>query len=577
MSLAFDAKPFAVEDTSAPWLSHYPVCVPKHLDYPDEPVWWLLEHAVALFPQRTAIRYFSESTTYAELFDKARRAATLFQSLGVKPGDRVGLLLPNVPEYLIAAYGIWMAGGLVVSLSPLSVAIEIDDLLRATDCKLVVALDLLSPLATKGSHRPSHMLTCSLAHRLPAVKRFLYRAACLKRRGFRNETQVITSDFVEELSRVEPIAEPVIVNADAPAYILPTGGTTGSPKAVALSHRNLLANALQIKAWCGNRTGRNTMLAAIPFFHSYGLSTCVTSGVAMAATLVLYHRFDPLAVLKLIEAERPNVFPAVPTMLNLLNQRLREHKDRWNVQSLMWVISGGAALPAETCHEFAEFTGARVVEGYGLSECSPVTHAGPLDGTARVGTIGLPLPDTDARIVDADTGRDDLKPGQVGELIVRGPQVMLGYWNNREATEQILRDGWLFTGDLATQDEDGFFKIVDRKKDLIITSGFNVYPSDVEFVVKQFTGVKDTAVVGVPDPQRGEIVKAFVAIDRKTRFDRRGLERFLKENLAHHKVPKVIEIIEGDLPRNFLGKVLRRKLRETEAWGRPRGRAPGGG
>ena len=562
MSLAIDAEPFAVENSSTPWLKHYPPCVPTHLDYPDEPVWWLLEHAAVTFPQRTAIRYFHESLTYVELFGEARRAATLFQSLGIKPGDRVGLLLPNIPEYLIAAYGIWMAGGIVVSLSPLSVAVEIDDLLRATDCKLVVALDLLAPLTTKGTHRPRHLLTCSLASRLPSVKRFLYRAACLQRRGFRNESRVVTSDFLEELSRAEPMADPIVVDVNAPAYILPTGGTTGQPKAVTLSHRNLLANALQIKAWCGNRTGRNIMLAAIPFFHSYGLSTCVTSGVAMAATLVLYHRFDPLAVLKLIETARPNVFPAVPAMLNLLNQKLRQHKHRWNVKSLMWVISGGAALPADTCHEFAEFTGARVVEGYGLSECSPVTHAGPLDDTAIVGTIGLPLPDTDARIVDADTGRDILKPGQIGELIVRGPQVMLGYWNNREATEQILRDGWLFTGDLATRDERGFFKIVDRKKDLIITGGFNVYPSDVEFVIRQFPGVKDAAVVGIPDPQRGEIVKAIVAIDRKTRFNRHGLERFLKENLSHHKVPKIIEVIEGDLPRNFLGKVLRRKLRE---------------
>ena len=562
MSLAIDTKPFAVENASAPWLTHYPTCVPKHLDYPDEPVWWLLKHAAELFPQRTAFRYFNESATYAELFDKARRAAMLFQSLGVKPGDRVGLLLPNIPEYLIAAYGVWMAGGLVVSLSPLSVAVEIDDLLRATDCKLVVTLDLLAPLTTKGSHFPSHLLTCSIAHRLPTMKRLFYRAACLKRRGFRNELPVATSDFVAELSRVEPMTEPVVVNADAPAYILPTGGTTGRPKAVTLSHRNLLANALQIKAWCGNRTGRNTMLAAIPFFHSYGLSTCVTAGVAMAATLVLYHRFDPLAVLKLIETERPNVFPAVPAMLHLLNQRLREHRNRWNIQSLMWVISGGAALPADVAEEFAGYSGARVVEGYGLSECSPVTHTGPLDGTARLGTIGLPLPDTDARIVDAETGHDVLEPGRVGELIVRGPQMMLGYWNDPAATAQIIRDGWLFTGDLATQDEDGFFKIVDRKKDLIITSGFNVYPSDVEFVVRQFSGVKDAAVVGVPDSQRGEIVKAIVAIDHKTKFDRRGLERFLKENLAHHKVPKIIEVIEGDLPRNFLGKVLRRKLRE---------------
>jgi long-chain acyl-CoA synthetase len=573
MSLAYDAKSTkleaklpAVERVPAPWLSHYTACVPTHLDYPDEPVWWLLDRAAAQFPQRTAIRYFRESVTYAELLERARRAATVFQSLGVRPGDRVGLLLPNIPEYLIAAYGVWMAGGLVVSLSPLSVSGEVDQLLHATDCKLVVALDLLVPLAAKGAHHPSHILTCSFAHRLPTAKRFLYHAACLKRRGFRNESQVATSDFMEELSRADPIARPIIADADAPAYILPTGGTTGSPKAVTLSHRNLLANALQLKAWCGNRTGRNTILAVIPFFHSYGLSTCVTSGVAMAATLVLYHRFEPLAVLDLIETERPNVFPAVPAMLHLLNQRLREHPGRWNVQSLMWVISGGAALPADTCHEFTAFTGAHVVEGYGLSECSPVTHAGPLDGTARIGTIGLPLPDTEARIVDAETGYTILDPGHVGELIVRGPQVMLGYWNNREATDLILRDGWLFTGDLGTCDEDGFFKIVDRKKDLIITSGFNVYPSDVEFVIKQFAGVTDAAVVGVPDPQRGEIVKAVVAISRKSKFERHGLERFLKQNLAHHKVPKIIEVIEGDLPRNFLGKVLKRKLREIREY-----------
>ena len=564
MSLAFDERTFGMDDASASWLNQYPISVPAHLDYPAEPVWWLLEQAATQFPRRTALRFFGETTSYAELFDQARRAATLFQLLGLKPGDRVGLLLPNAPEYLIAAYGVWMAGGVVVSLSPLSVAVEIDDLLRATGCKLVVALDLLSPLATKGSHHPRHLLTCSLAHRLPAVKRFFYRVACLKRRGFWNESRVATSDFLAELSRVEPIAEPIVVDTESPAYILPTGGTTGRPKAVTLSHRNLLANALQIKAWCGNRTGRNTLLAAIPFFHSYGLSMCVTGGVAMAATLVLYHRFDPLAVLKLIESERPNVFPAVPTMLHLLNQLLRRDKGRWNVRSLRWVISGGAALLAETSREFAKHTGAWVVEGYGLSECSPVTHSGPLDGSARIGTIGLPLPDTDARIVDADTGHDILEPGQIGELIVRGPQVMLGYWNDSAATERVLRDGWLFTGDLATQDEDGFFKIVDRKKDLIITSGFNVYPSDVEFVAKQFPGVKDAAVIGVPDPQRGEIVKVIVAIDRVQKFDRQGLERFLKENLSHHKVPRIIEVIAGDLPRNFLGKVLKRKLRELK-------------
>lgn len=570
MSATFDRGRPAVEESAAPWLSLYPFCTPAHLTYPNEPVWSLLEHAAQQFPQRTAVRYFNESCTYEELYERAAKAAALFQSLGVQPGDRVGLLLPNLPEFLIAAYGAWMAGGIVVTLSPLSVAVEIDDMLAASDCKLVVALDLLAPLATRGAHRPDRLLTCSIAPRLPTVKRMLYRAACLQRRGLHTET-VPTSDFLAEMQKMPPIASPVHVDSSAPAYILPTGGTTGRPKAVALSHGNLLANALQIKAWCGNRTGRDTFLAVIPFFHSYGLSTCATGGIAMAGTLVLHHRFQPETVLDLIEKTRPSVFPTVPAMLNALNQRLRQpadgskaHHKAWNVKSLMWVISGGAPLMPETGTEFAEYTGARVVEGYGLSECSPVTHAGPLDGNARIGTIGLPLPDTEAVIVDSETGTEELPPGEVGELIIRGPQVMLGYWNNPEATSQVLRDGWLFTGDLATRDEEGFFKIVDRKKDLIITSGFNVYPNDVEYVLKQFPDVTDAAVVGVPDPQKGEIVKAIVAVKSKAKFHRHAFEKYMKENLAHHKVPKILELVEGELPRNFLGKVLRRKLREQE-------------
>ena len=562
MSVSFEARN-RVDGLSAPWLSHYPVCTPAHLDYPNEPVWWLLEQTARRFPKRVAIRYFRESITYEELYERARRAASVFKAQGVKPGDRVGLLLPNIPEYLIAAYGIWMAGGLVVSISPLSVAVEIDDLLHTTDCKIVVALDLLAPLASKGEHRPEQLLTCSIAPRLPIVQRLLYRAACLKGQGLHLRNRVRTTSFVDEIAKAAPIEEPIRTDSHEAAYILPTGGTTGRSKAVTLSHGNLLANALQIKAWCGNRTGRDTFLAVIPFFHSYGLSTCATTGIAMAGTLVLHHRFNPETTLDLIETMRPSIFPTVPAMLHALNQKLRTNKRNWNVRSLMWVISGGAPLMPETANEFAKYTGAKVVEGFGLSECSPVTHAGPLDGHERLGTIGLPLPDTQALIVDADTGMEVLPSGEVGELIVRGPQVMLGYWKNPEATEKILRDGWLFTGDLATCDEDGYFKIVDRKKDLIITSGFNVYPNDVEYVLKQFPDVKDAAVIGVPDAQRGEIVKAIVAVKNKSKFHQHQFEKYMKENLAHHKVPKIVDYVEGDLPRNFLGKVLRRKLRES--------------
>lgn len=560
MSVTANPSRHADADPAAPWVAHYPFCIPAHLEYPEEPVWWLLDRAASQFPERIATQYYQEKLTYTELSTLARKAATLFQELGVKPGDRVGLLLPNLPEYLIAAYGVWMAGGVVVSLSPLSVAEEISDLLAATDCRLVVSLDLLTPLLTTGKEKPRQILVCSVAPRLPWYQRLGYDGVLLRRGALRFHG-VNHAGFLPEILKRKPIAEPLRVDPQSPAYILPTGGTTGHPKAVTLSHRNLVANAWQIYHWCGQRTGRDTLLAVIPFFHSYGLSTCVTSGVAMGATLVLFHRFHPKKVLDLIEKTKPTVFPTVPAMLHKLNEQM--HKTPRNLKSLMWVISGGAPLDLETGKEFAESSRSHVVEGFGLSEASPVTHVGPLDGTERAGFIGLPLPDVEARIVDAENGETDMPTGEVGELIIRGPQVMLGYWNNPEATQRAIRDGWLYTGDLGRMDKDGFFQIVDRKKDLIITSGFNVYPSDVEAILRQYPGVNDAAVIGVPDPQRGELVKAVIAVHTGAGFQRHGLEQFLEQHLAHHKRPKVIEVCEGDLPRNFLGKVMRRKLREV--------------
>lgn len=561
MSIAYDDARTAISDAVHPWVARYPFCIPAKLDYPDEPVWWLLERAAKQFPERIACQHYAKKFTYAQLKTEALRAAAMFRRLGVQPGDRVGLLLPNTPEYLIAAYGIWMAGGVVVSLSPLSVAEEISYLVRATECKVVVALDVLTPLVTTGIYRPEKVLVCTIADRLAWWQRAGYNVLHWRRGA--HKFHGVEHDSFDKLLRAEqPLSAPVRSDKHTPAFILPTGGTTDRPKAVTLSHGNLMANAWQLYHWCGQRTGRDTLLAVIPFFHSYGLSTCVTSGLAMGATLVLHHRFVPAKVLELIEKTKPSVFPAVPAMLKALHQEwLKRPRD---LKSLMWVISGGAPLDPVIAEAFAEASRSKVVEGYGLSEASPVTHVGPLDGTARMGFIGLPLPDTEARIVDPDTGLTEVPPGEVGELILRGPQVMRGYWNDVEMTSKALRDGWLFTGDLATVDEDGFFKIVDRKKDLIITSGFNVYPSDVEAVLRNYPGVLDVAVVGMPDPNKGEIVKAVLAVKDLAHFRRHNLEHYINEHLAHHKRPKLIEICEGDLPRNFLGKVLRRKLRTVE-------------
>ncbi len=280
----------------------------------------------------------------------------------------------------------------------------------------------------------------------------------------------------------------------------------------------------------------------------------------MAATIIMHHRFVPQTVVRLIERYEPTVMAAVPAMLVALNDLFKTRPVR---RALRCCISGAAPLDQQVAKDFAEHTGAIVVEGFGLSEASPVTHAGPLDGSARPGTIGLPLPDTDVRIVDPQDGQRDVPRGEIGELIIRGPQVMSGYWNDPESTGRTIRDGWLYTGDLATEDEDGFFRIVDRKKDLIITSGFNVYPSEVEPVLRGFPGVSDVAVIGVPNRERGEIVKAVIALKPGEDVELRELWTYCDKHLAKHKRPRVIEIAGGELPRNFLGKVFRRKLREV--------------
>jgi long-chain acyl-CoA synthetase len=558
-----DAAPNAAPER--PWLDHYPACVPKTLKYPAVPTWGLLSHSACEFPERTACIHLGRHTSYAELAEMARRTASLLVRLGVRPGDRVGLLLPNTPEFLSALNGIWMAGAAAVAISPLSVPEEVSALVAATGCKTAISLDVLAPLLWDGPTQPETVLLTTLQDRLSIWQRPLYwfaRQRRFLRSAGRRQGRVLWLE--KELAHSDANFAPIApATMDEPAFLLATGGTTGRPKAVVLSHRSLVANATQLHAWAGATMGTESMLAVVPFFHSYGLSSCAMFGVSMAATLIMHHRFVPKVALKHIEQYEPTVMPAVPAMLVGLNKLLRTRPLKF--RALRYCISGGAPLDQAVAAEFAAHTGATVVEGFGLSEASPVTHVGPLDGTARPGTIGLPLPDTDARIVDPTNGWTQLPVGEVGEMIIKGPQVMLGYLNNPEATANTIRDGWLFTGDLAVQDAEGFFRIVDRKKDLIITSGFNVYPSDVEQVLRACPGVADACVIGVPDAERGEVVKAVVVPKAGNRLCRRTVEAHCEQHLARHKRPRLIEIAGADLPRNFLGKVFRRKLREDHA------------
>ncbi len=537
--------------------------VPRSLDYPEIPAWGLLDRAATLMPGRLACHYNDLEWSWEELNQDAMRMADILRRQGVGPGDRVGILLPNCPEYIIALNGIWRAGAIAVAISPLSVVNEVDKLLSLTDCRTVVCLDMLAHLLT-GETRPDRTLYVSLRPRLPLFQQIGYLLLRRKRIG---SWWLSVSDRVswlwDELSNSTPVETTHETrDLNEPAYILATGGTTGDPKAVTLSHRNLVSNAWQQYYWAGGVIGRETMLAVLPFFHSYGLSATVLSGTACVASLYMDHRFNVRKVVRQIEKHRPTVFHAVPAMLVALNSHLRKRPA--DLSSIKWVMSGGASLPTDVAEEFAAHTGGLVVEGYGLSEASPVTHAGPLNVASENGTIGLPMPDTECRIVCAKDEETDVEVGETGELLVKGPQVMLGYWNNDEATGKAVRDGWLHTGDLAQQLPNGFYRIVERKKDLIITSGFNVYPQEVEEILLTCPGVAEAAVVGVPDEERGEMVKAFFVMESKKLWNPDAINAWCQANLAAHKRPRAIEHCEDGLPRNFLGKLLRRKLREGE-------------
>lgn len=553
--------------------------------YRDCPAFGLLQHAAEQVPDRIALVYGNERWTYRDLNSDTVRCAAMLQRLGVRPGDRVGLLLPNVPEYVIAANAIWRAGGIVLAISPLMVAGEVDALLRKTKCRHVVCLDLLSGLLPGAcseqaeSEAPERTtLLVSIRKHLPAHEQLGY----LVKRGYQwLRTPQCRSNrvgwFWEEIATIERAWQPISIDpASDPAYILPTGGTTGSPKAVTLSHQNMVANAWQQFVWTDRSFGQETMLGVLPFFHSYGMSATVMGGAAMAATLVLHHRFNTNKTIQLIETHRPTVFHAVPAMLAAINTRLRERPSD-QLHSLRWIISGGAPLEESVAREFTEHCmfgatdgetkGPQVVEGFGLSEASPVTHVGHLFQEPKYGRIGLPLPLTECRIIDANTDIDDpvqlVADGDVGELCVRGPQVMLGYWGDPEATRTAIRDGWLHTGDLAVRHEDGWYSIVGRKKDLIITSGFNVYPSEVESVLCEAANVKEAAVVAVPDAVRGEIVHAYIVTRDGSPPDIEALEEHCRTHLSAYKRPRAYTHWQSDLPRNFLGKVIRRALRET--------------
>jgi len=540
-----------------PWLKAYPPEVPAELAYEDVALYELLVRAAQKHGDAPATVFYGARLTYRQLHEQARRLAAGLVRLGVRKGDRVAIMLPNCPQAIIAYYGALMAGAVVVQVNPLYMPRELRHQVNDSGARIMIAIDLAYPKVSQLNLE--HVVYTGMQDYMPAPTRWV---APLKLKPPRIAYRKGVLPWARLLD-TEPIAEPVPVDpAEDLALLQYTGATTGLAKGCMLTHRNLVANVYQTEAWLyrAKRGPQLVTLAALPFFHVYGMTTVMNLTIHMGGTMVLQPKFEARETAKLIQKYRPSIFPGAPTMYVALNHL--PNVEKYRLDSIEACISGAAPLPVEVQAEFERLTGGRLVEGYGLTEASPVTHANPIWDRRKEGSIGLPWPDTECRIVDPETG-EDVPVGEVGELLVRGPQVMKGYWNLPEATAEALRDGWLHTGDMARMDEEGYFYIVDRKKDMIIAGGFNIYPREVEEVLYLHRGIKEAAVVGVPDPYRGETVKAFIVPREGVTLDPEEIKQFCREHLAAYKIPRLIEFRE-ELPKSLVGKVLRRALLEEE-------------
>ncbi|WP_106769332.1 long-chain-fatty-acid--CoA ligase [Paenibacillus faecalis] len=555
-----------------PWLPFYPAEVAPTYDYPKQNLALFLVTSAQKFPDRPALYFMGKSMSYQSLLKSAYRMAHALQSKGVSRGDRVAIMLPNCPQVVISYYGVLLAGGVAVMTNPLYMEREISHQMKDSGAKVMITMDMFVSRVQKviADTDLKHLIVTSLPDYLPFPKNMLYPIVAKKAGPLPVVTYGETVHSFKKLlagSSDVPICEKVDAEKDL-AILQYTGGTTGVPKGVMLTHYNLISNTVQSAHWCYKvEEGKERYLAALPCFHVFGLTVLLHQAIYRGSELILVPKFELKMILELIRKKRPTLFPGAPTMyIALINHpRIREY----DLSSINACISGSAALPVEVQDTFEELTKGRLIEGYGLTEASPITHANPIWGRRKIGTIGVPLPDTYAKVVNPETG-EEVPIGEAGELIVKGPQVMIGYWNRPDETFDTLRNGWLFTGDMATMDEEGYFTIIDRKKDMIIASGYNIYPREIEEVLYEHPSVKEAVVVGVRDDYRGETVKAFIVLKDGAKPDPADLEKYCRSQLAAYKVPRQY-VFRDSLPKTMIGKVLRRKLMEEEEEGRPTG------
>ena len=550
-----------------PWLKSYPKGVEWNVEIEQEPVYAILDHAVAGFAGKTAIDFLGKTYTYGELNQLVARAAKGLQGIGVGKGTKVGLFLPNCPYFIVYYYGVLRAGGTVVNFNPLYAEQELIHQIEDSDTDMMVTLDLavLYPrvAALLDKTRLQKIIVCSMAASLPTPKKQLF--SLLKRKDVaripKDDRHVLDADLMNNDGAYEGVE---IDPAEDIAVLLYTGGTTGVPKGAMLTHANLYGNVMQIDKWFAGsdrKPGQEKALAILPFFHSFGMTAIMNFGLWRANEIIILPRFEINEVLRTIDKKKPTALAGVPTMFIAINN----HKDvrKYDLSSIELCNSGGASMPLEVMQKFESLGPGEIREGYGLTETSPVVCSNPMSGTRKEGSIGIPYPGTLVEIVDINNRHKVLGVGERGEITVTGPQVMKGYWKKPEATEEAIENGRFHTGDIGYMDEDGYIFIVDRKKEMIIAGGYNIYPRNVEEAIYQHPDVEEVAVLGVPDEYRGETVKAFMKLAPGKTMTRDTLKEFLADKLSPVEIPKEIEI-RDELPKSAIGKILKRPLLEEE-------------
>ncbi|MFE6170108.1 AMP-binding protein [Viridibacillus arvi] len=549
------------------WLSNYPDNIPTSLEYEAIPLQEYLTRASNKTPSKVAIHFMGKDITYKELYESSLKFANYLVSIGIEKGDRVAIMLPNCPQGVIGYFGVLYAGGIVVQTNPLYTEREIEYQMKDSGAKVILSLDILYPRIAKvmkDTHL-EHVIITAIKDYLPFPKNLVYPFIQKKQYGFKVTVEHSGSNhlFTEimRVSTTEPIALNFNIEEDI-ALLQYTGGTTGYPKGVMLTHKNLIANVQMCSVWMSECIpGEEVIMGVLPFFHVYGMTTVLLLSVMRGDKMVLLPKFDVETTLKTIQKQKTTLFPGAPTLyIGLLN-----HPDiaKYNLSSIKACMSGSAPLPIEVQEKFEKITGGKLVEGYGLTETSPVTHCNFIWHNERVkGSVGVPWPNTDAAILQVDS-TEPLPIGEIGEIAVKGPQVMKGYWNRPEDTEMAMRDGWFLTGDLGYMDDKGYFYVVDRKKDIIIAGGFNIYPREIEEVLYEHEAVQECVALGVPDPYRGETVKAFIVLKEGMKVTEEEFNKYCRENLAAFKVPRIYEF-RSELPKTAVGKILRRTLQDED-------------